>query len=343
MITVRKEGKILEKTHHQFENQGVLNPAVIKEGENVHLYYRAVGQGGRSTIGYCRLKGPTKVVERWDRPIMVPEIEFESFGMEDPRIVKIDNLYFLSYTGFDGINARAALAISQDLYHFKKVGILAPPITYADFVSGTKTDVNISGRYFSNQTSYLQETAPGKPLMLWDKDVVFFPKRIKAQLVFLHRIRPGIQIVKIDSLKQLTKEFWDDYFLHLEEHVIMEPLFDHESSYIGSGCPPIETPYGWLLIYHGADETDNGIVYSACAAALLDLENPAKIVSRLPYALFKPEYEWEKQGEVNNVVFPTGTALFGDTLYIYYGAAGEQIAVASISLPELLNELVIQW
>ena len=343
MITVQKEGKILEKTNHPFETHGVLNPAVIKQGEDVHLFYRAVGQGNRSTIGYCRLDGPTRVAERWDRPFMVPEIEFEALGMEDPRIVKIDKLYYLSYTGFDGINARAALAISEDLIHFRKVGILAPPITYADFVSGTKTDVNISGRYLRNQTSYIQQPAPGKTLMLWDKDVVFFPKKINGQLVFLHRIRPGIQIVRINSLKQLTKEFWDDYFLHLEEYVIMEPLYDHESSYIGSGCPPIETPYGWLLIYHGADETENGIEYSACAAALLDLENPAKIVSRLPYALFKPEYMWEKRGEVNNVVFPTGTALFGDTLYIYYGAAGESIAVASLSLSELLNELVSQW
>ena len=54
----------------------------------------------------------------------------------------------------------------------------------------------------------------------------------------------------------------------------------------------------------------------------------------------KPEHEWELKGEVNNVVFPTGTALFGDDLYIYYGAADEQIACASLSLKELVNELV---
>lgn len=328
MIKVRKEGIILEKTNLPFGNQRVLNPAVIKEGENVHLYYRAVGHGNRSPFDYCRLDGPIKVMERWDQPIMVPEIEFESFWIEDPRIVKIDDLYFLCYTGFDGINSRAELAISEDLLHFTKVGILAPSITYADFVCGMKTAENISGRYFRNQSYYFQKTMPGQTQMLWDKDVVFFPKRINGQLVFLHRIRPGIQIVRIDTLKQLTKEFWDDYFLHLENHVIMGPLYDYELSYIGSGCPPVETPYGWLLIYHGADETENGYEYSACAAALLDLKNPAKIVSRLPYALFKPEFVWEKQGELNNMVFPTGTALFDNTLNIYYGAAGERIAVA---------------
>jgi len=65
-----------------------------------------------------------------------------------------------------------------------------------------------------------------------------------------------------------------------------------------------------------------------------------KVIARLPYALFSPEYKWELIGEVDNVVFPTGTALFGDTLYIYYGAADKRIACASISLSALLAELM---
>lgn len=85
--------------------------------------------------------------------------------------------------------------------------------------------------------------------------------------------------------------------------------------------------------------TIEGYVYSACAA-LMDLENPHIELARLPYALFTPEHEWELKGEVNNVVFPTGTALFDDTLYIYYGAADQRIACASVSLKELVNELV---
>jgi predicted GH43/DUF377 family glycosyl hydrolase len=73
----------------------------------------------------------------------------------------------------------------------------------------------------------------------------------------------------------------------------------------------------------------------------MDLENPAKEIARLPYALFKPEHKWELKGEVNNVCFPTGTALFDDTLYIYYGAADERIACASLSLSALLSELLL--
>jgi predicted GH43/DUF377 family glycosyl hydrolase len=175
--------------------------------------------------------------------------------------------------------------------------------------------------------------------MLWDKNVIFFPRRINGKLVFLHRIRPGIQIVSVNDLSNLTKEFWENYFLNLDEHIVMDPVYVHESSYIGSGCPPIETEHGWLLIYHGVEETKAGIVYSACAA-LLDLNNPLKVLARLPYALFSPEYDWELYGDVNNVVFPTGTALFGDTLFIYYGAADTHIACASMNLTELVNELL---
>ena len=61
---------------------------------------------------------------------MVPEFEFESHGVEDARIVKIDDLYYMTYTGYDGTNARGALATSKDLMHFKKQGIIVPPITY---------------------------------------------------------------------------------------------------------------------------------------------------------------------------------------------------------------------
>ena len=119
----------------------------------------------------------------------------------------------------------------------------------------------------------------------------------------------------------------------------MDPIYKHESDYIGGGCPPIETEKGWILIYHGVESTERGLVYSACAA-LLDLENPAKELARLPYALFSPEYVWERRGEVNNVVFPTGTALFGDRLFIYYGAADERIGCASVKLSVLLQELI---
>ena len=118
----------------------------------------------------------------------------------------------------------------------------------------------------------------------------------------------------------------------------MDPFYDFEVNYIGAGCAPIETKEGWLLIYHGVCETNIGKTYHA-AAALLDLKDPSKVIGRLPYPLFSPSQKWELKGVVNHVVFPTGTALFDDDLHIYYGAADKHIAVARLSLKQLLNEL----
>lgn len=339
MIEVKKTGVLLTPTNLEFENDGVLNPAVIRIGDSVHIFYRAVRKGNYSSIGYCRLDGPLTIAERWDKPVMVPEFEYESQGVEDARVVKIDDLFYMTYTGYDGTNARGALATSKDLVHFKKRGLIVPPITYAQFVFLAESNGKVNKNYYRNHKFYYQKADPEKKIMLWDKNVIFFPRKINGNLVFLHRIRPGIQIVSVNSLKELTKEFWEKYFLNMEEDIVMDPIYRHESNYIGGGCPPIETEHGWLLIYHGVEETSWGRVYSACAA-LLDLNDPSLELARLPYALFSPEYEWELIGEVNNVVFPTGTALFGDTLFIYYGAADSLIACASVKLSELVAELL---
>jgi len=339
MINVKKEGVLLKKTHFEFENEGVLNPAAIRVGDSVHLFYRAVREGNRSSIGYCKLDGPLTVVQRYETPVMSGEFNYESQGVEDARIVKIDDLYYLTYTGYDGINARGALATSKDLVDFTKHGIIVPDLTYSKFVFLAESTGKVNENYYRNHKFYYQEADPKEKIMLWDKDLIFFPRRIDNKLVFLHRIRPGIQIVSVKSLDELTKEFWKDYFINLDKYIIMDPLYPHESCYMGGGCPPIETEVGWLLIYHGVEETEHGLVYSACAA-LLDLENPSKVLARLPYALFTPEYDWELYGEVNNVVFPTGCALFGGTLFIYYGAADSMIACASVNLSDLLSELI---
>jgi predicted GH43/DUF377 family glycosyl hydrolase len=340
MIVVKKEGIILEKTELEFENEGVLNPAVIRVGDSVHLFYRAVRKGNYSTVGYCRLDGPLTLRERGEAPLIIPQMDYESHGIEDPRIVKIDDLYYMTFTAHDGLNAQGELVTSTDLVHFERQGIIVPQMTYAEFAFHVETDGKVNEKYHRNYKFYYNKSDPDKKLLLWDKNVIFFPRRINGKLVFLHRIRPGIQLVAIENIKDLTKEFWVDYIRDMHEYIVLDPLYDHESKYIGGGCPPIETKQGWLLIYHGVKETINGFVYSACAA-LLDLDNPSKEIARLPYALFSPEYEWELNGEVNNVVFPTGTAVFGDTLFIYYGAADERIACASLSITALVEKLII--
>jgi predicted GH43/DUF377 family glycosyl hydrolase len=340
MIKVKKEGVILKKTELGFENEGVLNPGVISEGNSTHIFYRAVRKGNYSTVGYARLEGPLEVVERRDTPIVFPQFDYESQGIEDTRITKIDDTYYLSYTAYDNVNALGALALSNDLKHFEKQGILVPRITYAEFKHLAECKGKVNEKYFRMNWHYDSVTKNNEKVYVWDKNAIFFPRRINGKLTFLHRIKPGIQIVSVNELSDLTKEFWDNYFLNFNEHILMDPHLEHEASYIGGGCPPIETPEGWVMIYHGVHDTPTGYVYTACAA-LLDLHNPGIELSRLPYPLFQPEFDFELSGEVNNVCFPTGHSIYGDTLYIYYGAADEQIAVASLSMPDLINELLL--
>jgi len=339
MITVKNEGVILSETELDFENDGVLNPAILQEGNTVHMFYRAVRRGNYSTVGYAKLEGPLKVVERKQKPLIIPSKDYEIHGLEDPRIVKIDDVYYLSYCAYDGVNAMGALITSTDLVHFEKHGVIVPQVTYEEFKRLTEFSGYLNEKYERFHVHNNIHSNPDKKLLLWDKNLIFFPKKINGELVFLHRIRPDIQLASVESIQDLTKEFWDDYLLHFNEHIVMTSKHTHEIGYIGGGCPPIETDTGWLLLYHGVHDTANGYVYTACAA-LLDLEDPRKEIARLPYSLFEPELPWELFGYVNNVVFPTGTSLFDGRLYIYYGAADKRIAAVSLDLEELITELL---
>ena len=337
MVVIKKEGVILNKTELAFENFGVFNPAVMQEGNIIHILYRAVRHGNYSTIGYAKLDGPLQVVQRNNQPILIPFSEHASKGIEDPRIVKIDGVYYVTYTAYDGINALGALVTSNDLINFEHHGIITPQVVFDEFKQLAECTNLVNPKYFR----HVRHFKPDKKIFLWDKDVIFFPRRINGKLTFLHRVRPGIQIVSINNLEELTSDFWNHYFLNFNNHIVIDPIEStFEDAFVGGGCPPIETEKGWLMLYHGVHDTAEGYIYSACAA-LLDLENPTKIIARLPYALFTPELDYELNGVVNKVVFPTGTALFEDTLYVYYGAADKCIACASMSLKALLQELTL--
>ncbi len=340
MVSVKKEGVLLSKTALGFENEGVLNPAVIKDDEFIHLFYRAVSKGNYSSIGYCRLKGPLTIEERKITPVITPSEEYETQGVEDPRIVKIDDLFYLTYTAYDGVNAMGALATSKDLVSFEKMGVIVPQVTFEQFKHLAECKSEVNEKYIRYNQPWGTDDKDGKKLFIWDKNVIFFPRRINNRLHFIHRIRPDIQIADVQQLDELTEDFWRQYIMNLENNIMLAPMYEHEVSYIGGGCPPIETEDGWLMIYHGVHDSLTGYVYNACAA-LFEIDNPRKEIARLPYPLFSPDESWEKIGYVNNVCFPTGAILNDDRLYIYYGAADENIACASVSLNELLAELKV--
>ncbi len=342
MLSIIKHGVILEKSENDFENEAVSNPAAIMYKGEIYMFYRAVRKGNHSSVGYCILDTPTSVKQRFTKAILKPEFDYECHGMEDPRIVMIDNLFYMSYTAYDGVNAMGALAVSADLITWQKRGIIVPKLTYNEFHSIAESKELLNAKYarFNEHSRNYQDLTNNK-ILLWDKNLIFFPRKVNNKFYFIHRIKPDIQIVEgIDQLSDLNANFWNEYLKHINDHILLSSKYHHEISYVGGGCPPIETRAGWLLIYHGVHDAVSGYIYCACAA-LLDINNPKKVITRLPYPLFKPEQSWELKGEVNNVCFPSGAIVVDETLYIYYGAADERIACASVNLDALLNELML--
>jgi predicted GH43/DUF377 family glycosyl hydrolase len=174
--------------------------------------------------------------------------------------------------------------------------------------------------------------------LLFEKDASLFPRKFGGKFVLLHRILPGIQIIQFNNFSELTEDRWRDYLKSLGDFIVLDPLFWFENRNVGGGCPPIETKDGWLIIHHAVEDTPFGKIYHA-TAALLDLNNPLKVLGRLTEPLFSPKTPWEKDGITNNIVFPTGAVVKDKRLYVYYGAADTVIAAKSIKLAELLNQL----
>ncbi|MBW2966424.1 pesticidal protein Cry7Aa, partial [Candidatus Woesearchaeota archaeon] len=291
----------------------------------------------RSTIGYAKLEGPLKVVERAKKPILEPELNYE-YNLEDPRIVEIDGTYYLTYISYDGKNVHIAYATSKDLKHFKKEGIISPEITY-DEAEDLFKGCRLKDRYFLFEAYYKDKV--GKDVLLWNKDAFLFPKKFNGKFALVHRILPDIQVIYFKRFKDLTLNFWKRYFKNLSNFVILQSRHWYETRNIGGGCPPILTDKGWLLIYHAVDDMDVGRTYRA-GAALLDKKDPRIVIGHSHNPLFSPEEKWERKGNVDNVVFPSGTALFDKKLYIYYGAADKRIAAVSLNINELVKELIKQ-
>jgi len=336
MVYIKREGVLLEPSELEFESQAVFNPTCITKGDYIHMFYRAVDKKYCSRIGYCKLNGPLDIIERAEEPVLYPEFEWERHGVEDPRIVEIDGTYYLFYTAYDGKNAAAAYAISKDLKNFEKKGIISPDMSYEE--AGDlfhKLRLKEKYRFFE---AYYKDVV-GEDVLIWHKDVFMFPKKIKGKFALVHRILPDIHIAYFEDFNEINYEYWKNYFENLSENILLSSKYWYESGNIGGGCVPIETGEGWLFIYHAVEDSDRGKIYHA-AAALLDIENPQQVIGHLHNPLFSPQEKYELYGDVNNVVFPTGTAIFDDKLYIYYGAADKRIAVVSLDINELLDELI---
>ena len=175
-----------------------------------------------------------------------------------------------------------------------------------------------------------------------DRDGVLFPEKVGGRYVLLHRPtswvgrtygldRAGIWLAFSDDLLN-----WD--YGTGPQYLLLSPREDvaWEAAKIGAGPPPVRTPAGWLMIYHGVDTRH---VYRV-GAALLDLADPRKVLARTDEFLMEPELPWEKVGVIPNVVFPTAAVLRGSELLVYYGAADRVVGLATARVDELLDFLI---
>ncbi len=168
-----------------------------------------------------------------------------------------------------------------------------------------------------------------------DKDATLLPYRINRRWALIHRpVSSERAHMWISFSSDLTH--WGGHRLMLEAR--------HggwwDANKIGLSSPPIETPSGWLVIYHGVRQTAAGAIYRL-GLALFDLKTPELCLKRGNQWIFGPEEPYEQYGDVGKVVFPCGYTVLpdGDTLHIYYGAADTSIALATGSISELLGWL----
>ncbi len=167
-----------------------------------------------------------------------------------------------------------------------------------------------------------------------DKDAVVFAL-LDGRVALIHRIHPNMQLAVFDDLDHLMgagAEYWDDYLLDLDRHTLLAP--SPGALGVGAGAPPVPTEEGLLLFFH--ERRGDGSY--TMNLALLEPASGA-VVSRLPSAILEPELEWERRGDVDDVVFVQGAHRDGDVVYLTYGAADRCVGAATASVSHLLDAL----
>jgi len=168
-----------------------------------------------------------------------------------------------------------------------------------------------------------------------DKDAVLFPRKFNGLYAMLHRPAVGGGSIWIGYSPDLV--FWGktDMVVPLRGG----PWWD--GNRVGAGPPPIETEAGWLLIYHGVKEVVGQPLYRF-GAALLDLNEPHKLIARSRRWLLTPRAPYEQVGDAPNVVFPTGAFVRGEELWVYYGASDSCICLATARLEDVLEAVLAE-
>jgi predicted GH43/DUF377 family glycosyl hydrolase len=334
---------------------GILNPAAARgpDGE-LYLFPRIVGAGNFSRIGIAKVlfdkAGDPCGIERLGIALE-PEMPYElrpngGGGCEDPRVTYVEPLkcYVMTYTAFSPEGPRIAMAMSNDLLSWSRLGI-------AEFRS-------YEGVKFSG---------------IDNKDASFFPVNIpnpttRPELAMLHRpLFPAILSEKTMALETAQKRnlhdesIWISYSptvrsdggaQHIKKftslHRLAAPISPWEALKIGGGTPPILTKHGWLVVYHGVSEISQPktqteqLNYSA-GVMILSEEHPQILLYRSSEPLLNPKPSTQQRGTPANVVFPSGIDRRDDLgqpdrFDVYYGVDDFRIGVARLDIPEIMPD-----
>lgn len=293
------------KPEFEWEVKGAFNPCVVKDGKKIRMLYRGMNSHYISHIGYAESTDGVNFKKN-KTPLVNFKEPYEKNGMEDPRIVKLEDKFYITYVvlsepPFSGKNnlPQTAVMYTKDFRTFIRIGKI------------TSKGAN-------------------------DKDVIVFPEKIQGHYYFIHRPDQWTG----EGYKTSSPSIWISHTTEYEKlwhpSLLMKPESKWEEYKIGGGCPPIKTKKGWLCIYHGVTKD---LVYSA-GAFLLDLKNPLKVIAKLKQPILKAEKDYEKTNDSKFVVFPTGAIVLNDQLLVYYGAGDKFGCLATCKLDDLLRYLL---
>jgi len=272
-----------------WESAGTFNPAVVIRGDKIVMLYRAQDKQGTSRLGYAESADGVHFMRR-DQPVLSPEADYEKDGgVEDPRLVQFGDTYYLTYTGYNKKDAQLCLATSTDLIHWDRKGVIIP---------ANKGNWNVK----------------------WTKSGAIVPEKIggKYWMYFLGTSADNKDQAGLASSGDLLR--WTEA-TQLPVLPVRPGRFD--SRVAEPGPAPIITPKGIVLIYNGADDK---LVYRT-GIALFNHNDPRKLLWRSDEPVFSAERDWEKVGQVPNVVFVEGMVRQRDRYLFYYGGADTYVGM----------------
>lgn len=296
------------RIENTFENKLVFNPAAFELEGSIHILYRAMDTKNTSTIGYARTKDGITIDERLTSPIYVPRKDFEmKLGKED---------------GNSGCEDPRTTVIDDTIYmtYTAYDGVHAP--------RGAITSIKVQD-FLQKKFESWTEPFLVTPENVDDKDLALLPEKIDGNYLLYHRI--GGRICA-DLLKNISSDCTISRCIEIMGP--REGLWD--AAKVGIAGPPLKVEKGWLMFYHGVSRSGRYRV----GAALLD-STGTKMLSRTADPIFEPRESYELQGEVSNVVFPCGTVIRNDTVFMYYGGGDKVVGVATASLSNILNALSV--